>query len=207
VSDFTCDVTAVIPTHPARVRSGMLECALQSVLRQTVQPREIIVVNDTERRGSAMTRNRALQKATTKWVAFLDSDDEWLPTHLEVLVTTVAALEVADTPADVIYTGCRVVGPTGLELPLQEEWGRFGMPFDADLLRRKSYIPVTSLVRTRLATEAWFEPPSGSPYDDWGFYLRLLDRGAMFHHVPEVTWTWHHHGANTSGQPGRGDAE
>jgi hypothetical protein len=41
--------------------------------------------------------------------------------------------------------------------------------------------------------------------EDWGFTLRcraLLGREGMRHH-PEVTWTWMHHGANTSGRPDR----
>lgn len=200
------DVAVIIPTHPARVANGMLKRAWDSVNAQTVQPRLIIVANDTERRGSARTRNLAMMGVKTEWIAFLDSDDEWLPCHLEVLTETAYIEERVNSPVDVVYTGCRVVDPDGRDIPLRDEWGRFNKPFDGDLLRQKSYIPVTSLVRTRLATETWFEAPPGSDYDDWGFYLRLLERGARFLHVPEVTWVWHHHGQNTSGRPDRGDA-
>ena len=33
--------------------------------------------------GAAITRNNALQRATGRWIAFLDSDDLWLPEKLE----------------------------------------------------------------------------------------------------------------------------
>lgn len=37
--------------------------------------------------GAAITRNNALKRATGKWIAFLDSDDLWLPEKLEKQVT------------------------------------------------------------------------------------------------------------------------
>jgi hypothetical protein len=104
----------------------------------------------------------------------------------------------------VYYTGCRVLDRHGNEVPQQEEWGRFGIPFNADMLREKSYIPVTSVVNAEMARRVGgFTRHNGTPYDDWGFYIRMLDAGATFHHIPEVTWTWHHHGLNTSGLPDR----
>lgn len=36
-----------------------------------------------ENSGAAITRNNALKRATGKWIAFLDSDDLWLPEKLE----------------------------------------------------------------------------------------------------------------------------
>lgn len=178
----------------------MLSRALRSVAFQTRPVEVITVVNDVMRRGSAWTRNFALKSVQTRWVAFLDSDDEWLVNHVETLLTH------ATSDVDVIYTGCRVIGPDGREIPLQDEWGRFGQSFDADLMRATSYIPVTSLVRVDFAQRAYFHTPGETDYDDWGFYLNLLDAGARFLHVPKITWVWHHHGHNTSGRPDRGDA-
>lgn len=176
--------------------------ALKTVATQTLRADDIIIAVDNDRQGSAITRNRALMKVETRWVAFLDDDDLLMPHHLETLLT-----HANDTGADVVYPGCRVVNPElGGEIPLREEWGRFNQLFDPDLLRQKSYIPVTSLVRTSLARLAQFGPPtaSDSHYDDWGFYVRLLDMyGAIFSHVPEITWVWNHHGKNTSGRPDR----
>lgn len=193
------DVTVVIPHIPTR--GAELQRALASVTAQTHQPRSVVIAADTRRDGSAATRNRALCCVTTPWVAFLDDDDEFMPRHLETLVA--AALL---TEADVIYTGCLPVGPDGREIARRPEWGRFEHEFDAKLLREVSYLPVTCLARTDLAIIAQFGPPAAHPtsnYDDWGLYLRMLDAGGIFLHVPKVTWIWHHHGMNTSGRSDR----
>lgn len=198
--DPSLQVTVIIPHIPPR--ADQLTRALQSVNEQTHPPRNVVVAADLFRDGSAITRNRALHASIdTTWVAFLDDDDWWLPNHLEVL--TRAALE---HDAQVVYSGCTVLDAHMRKIPLRQEWGRFGEPFDGELLRQHSYLPVTSLVRTGLAQRARFGPPAthpDSPYDDWGFYVRLLDLGAKFHHVPEITWVWHHHGKNSQGRPDR----
>lgn len=194
------DVTILIPHIPPRAKE--LTRAVLSTALQQRKPDAIVVVTDNEGAGSAVTRNRGLAMVKTKWVAFLDDDDELLPTHLQLLMRF-----VRDHDVDVVYPGCRVINPLlGGEIPVQEEWGRFTKPFDAKLLRKKSYIPVTSLVRTELAQRAGFGPPDHnrtSKYDDWGFYVRLLDLGARFEHLPKRTWVWHHGTHNTSGQSWR----
>lgn len=193
------DVTVIIPHIPTREHE--LLKAVASVHAQTHQPRAIIITTDTRREGSAITRNRALFHVSTPWVAFLDDDDLLMPNHLQLLISSALA-----HGADVVYSGCVPVGPDGQEISRRDEWGRFGYQFNPDMLRQVSYIPVTSLVRTGLAVQALFGPPEHQPhseYDDWGFYLRLLDLGAIFKHVPEVSWIWHHHGDNTSGRSDR----
>jgi glycosyltransferase involved in cell wall biosynthesis len=194
----------VMPTHPARWKTTMRR-ALRSVVNQAMPVAAMSIVNDLRGEGAGPTRDRALAGAQTKWVAFLDSDDEWHPDHVLALVT-----HARDTGADVIYSACRVIhtqlGEIPSSHPAWEEWGRPGQPFDADLLRKRSYLPVTSLVRTELAQKTSFVPPDGSHYDDWGFYLGLLDLGATFIHVPRVTWTWHHGPHNSGGVAGRGDS-
>lgn len=193
-------ITVVIPTIPPR--EEMLRRAINSVHQQTFMPAGgASLALDLKREGSAATRNRALDAVTTDWVAFLDDDDILLPWHLQVCWDAAQT-----TGADVVYPGCEVIRQDGTWMhhdDHQLEWGAFGVPFDLEALLRRSYIPVTSLVRTSLAKRARFGAPDGSAYDDWGFYLRLLDLGAEFEHVPVRSWVWYHHGHNTSGQPDR----
>ena len=188
-------VTVVVPHIPPR-RAELLR-ALDSICAQTLLPSAVSIAVDLDREGSATTRSRALAAASTPFAAFLDDDDAFEINHLAEVVPVAEA-----TGADVVYSGCTVVGPHGEIIPDREEWGRFGLPFAADLLRQRSWLPVTSLVRTDLAQQVGgFIYPPGSVFDDWGFYLRMLDAGARFVHHPVKSWVWHHHGANTSGQP------
>lgn len=183
-------ITVVIPSIPPR--KGLLKRAIGSVLGQTLPAAAISVAVDLEREGSAKTRNRALAAVQTTWAAFLDDDDQFLPQHLELLAACAES-----SGADVVYPWPQMLG-AGDPRP-----DRFGVPFDAEELRRGSYIPVTSLVRTGLAQRVGFRCPRGSDYDDWGFYLGLLDLGVKFVHLPQRTWIWRVEGQNTSGRPDR----
>lgn len=182
------DITVIVATIPPRAER--LAQALSSVAMQTLQPSAIVVEYDHDRTGAAATKNRALAKVTTEWVAFCDDDDILLPHHLEALHNC-----MIDHGADVVYPWPQMAGAPEPRL-------RFGLPFDADELRRGNYIPTTSLVRTKLAQAAGgFQCPPGTQYDDWGLYLGLLDAGAHFVHLPERTWIWNVHNGNTAGVP------
>jgi glycosyltransferase involved in cell wall biosynthesis len=95
-------VSVVIPTYN---RMPFLDRALRSVLAQTVQPQEVIVVDDgstdntlamlkssyphvkycyQDNQGVSKARNRGIAMANFDWIAFLDSDDEWMPEKLQM---------------------------------------------------------------------------------------------------------------------------
>jgi glycosyltransferase involved in cell wall biosynthesis len=195
------DITVCIPTIPQR--RSQLRKAVTSVALQNYPASAISIAVDLKGEGSAVTRNRALRAVQTPWVAFLDDDDQLLAHHLEILANA-----AEKTGADVIYGLPRVIGPTGQPKSRHWTWGG-PATFDPDLLRKQSYITVSSLVRTDLAKIAGFsfkDGGNGESYDDHGFYLNLLDAGAEFHHIHQETFIWNHTGNNTSGKPDKGDA-
>ncbi|MDQ2056435.1 glycosyltransferase family 2 protein [Halobellus sp. H-GB7] len=69
-------VSVVIPYGPKFTPNSMLERAKQSAKAQQI-PVEIIVVTDDQSHGPAWARNRGLEQAETRYVAFLDADDRW----------------------------------------------------------------------------------------------------------------------------------
>lgn len=188
-------VTAVIPAIPPRVGDGKLNRALASVFGQTRPVDAVSVSIDHGRTGSSANRNAALAGVQTEWTALLDDDDEWGPTHIERLMA-----HARNTGADLVYPWFNV--PGGFD-----PWPhREGRPFDREALRGENYIPITVLVRTELLRDVGgFRPkgPPENPCDDWGTWDALLERGARFEHLNRRTWTWHWHGANTSGRRDR----
>ncbi len=185
-------ITVLVPTIPTRF--GQLVRALRSVGAQTLGPSRVHVLEDRGRLGAAAVRNTMLEQVDTEWVAFLDDDDELLPDHLK-LCARYATL----TGVDVVYPGYEVVGG-------DDPVGCFGLPFDASLLRRRNFIPVTVLARTAMVRAAGgFQPQPdehGDPCEDWGLWLSMVDRGAKFGHLPQKTWRWHL-GNTTRGRPDR----
>jgi hypothetical protein len=154
---------------------------------------------DKYREGAAVVRNRGLQKVTTEWVAFLDSDDQLKKHHLETLVHGAQA-----TGADYLFTWYEPIGFRYDPLP------HFGKVFDPE---NPTQTTITTLVRTELAQEVGFRdvPPGklvdGQRYgEDFQFTVECIAKGAKILHIPERTWLWNAHGANTSGLPTQGDA-
>ena len=96
-------VSIIMPTYNC---GRFIAEAIQSVLAQTYQAWELIIVDDgstdntadivasfpdprihylcnEQNIGAALTRNKALREASGRYIAFLDSDDLWAPTKLE----------------------------------------------------------------------------------------------------------------------------
>lgn len=112
--------TVVMPAHDAETTIGS---AIRSVLGQTRQDFELIVVDDGStdqtrarlepflaeprlrlvsqpQRGPAAARNAAIRVGSAPLVSMLDADDLWLPRYLERMAEALAA----DTAAGLAYT-------------------------------------------------------------------------------------------------------
>lgn len=193
-------VTVVVPFHTQRETNGYLQRALTSIDRQTVGGVQVIAIRDEMEQGAPATRHAGLMLVDTPWVTFLDSDDEMDPHHIEAMLRC-----AEETGADYVYPWFRVRGGHD-PFPMF-----FGQPWNNDQPHQTT---VVTMVRTELAQSVGFGDPTGKGKwpdgaqwgEDWIFTLGCMEAGAKIVHHPERTWTWHHHGANTSGQPGRGDA-
>ena len=112
---------------PAYDRATTIRPAVESVLRQTLDDIEVIVVDDGSsdgtaeaaraipdprvrvvaletNRGVSAARNAGVQAARAPWIAFQDSDDEWLPEKLALQMAAVGDDDVA------VYCGMAILG-------------------------------------------------------------------------------------------------
>jgi len=197
-------VSVVTPTFN---RSRLIERAIRSVQAQTFQDWEHIIVDDgstddtgevvqrlaaadsrikyvrTEsNRGSSWARNAGVSNASSELVAFLDSDDEWLPEKLELQLS-----RMSSSPLDpgVVYA---------IAEGLIDDANRRQIYVDADLhsghvfnvLARRSFITFSSVVvrRDLINSIGGFDErmPRGMDRD----LLIRLSRVTSFDAVPRI---------------------
>jgi glycosyltransferase involved in cell wall biosynthesis len=116
-------VSIIIPTYQSCNR---LKIALNSVLSQTYNNYEVLIMDDgstdgtsemvhsfkdprifynwqTNSGGPAKPRNRGIKLAKGNWVAFLDSDDIWKPDKLQI------CMEYTNNQVDLIYHDLEII--------------------------------------------------------------------------------------------------
>ena len=141
-------VSVIIPTYN---RARFLTQALDSVLQQTYQNFEIIVVDDgstdntsdvvskylsetvkyvfKKNSGPSAARNTGIRMARGGYIAFLDSDGLWDPCKLEVQIAA-----FSDDPAvGIIFSNARYIDEDGLVC--RESMAEKGYVFGGDFIR------------------------------------------------------------------------
>jgi glycosyltransferase involved in cell wall biosynthesis len=170
-------------------RSKLVGAAITSVLNQTFQDFELIVVDDAStddtaevlqtfndqriryirhetNRREAAARNTGIQNSKSEYIAFLDDDDEWLPEKLQKQVNL---LDSRPTIVGVVYTGSfQIDRATGKRL-LHIVPRRRGNVFQ-DILIQNWVTLSTVLVRRACFDEVGLfdeSIPFGLDYDMW----------------------------------------
>lgn len=207
-------ISVITPAHPGRTLNGKLARATRSVWEQTLTPDAHIVAMDVDGAGAAATRQRALMCARTDWVAFLDSDDLFLPKHLQWCLH-----HAQETGADFVYSWFKVLQEfaDGTSRVLEDDpvfpVTHYLNEFDPD---DPIETTITTLVRTELAQSVGFVPLERGEVnsgEDRYFTLGCVKAGAKIKHLRRKSWLWSHHQlpdgsgpGNTSGLPTKGDA-
>ncbi len=185
---------------PTYNRAGLVPRAVESVLAQTFPDYELIVVDDgstdetahqlgrfddrlrvvrQENRGVSAARNRGIQASSGELLAFLDSDDEWLPEKLARQVERYTS----DNPRFICHTD-EIWRRNGREVPQKPIHRKQGGRFFERALERCLISPSSVMVsRELLDRVGWFDEnlPAAEDYDLW---LRIT----AFHdvdHIPE----------------------
>ena len=183
-------VSVVIPTYN---RSELIRRTMRSVENQTFEDWELIVVDDgsedeTEKivkskksskinyvshkrnRGASAARNTGIEASSGEYVAFLDADDEWIPTKLELQVG-----KMDDTNVEIVYCSERVKGRGKNKVRRAKSYIKNARK----KLMKKDYIGSCSKVmaRRRSLREAGLFDESLSSQQDWDMWFRLSKFG------------------------------
>lgn len=211
-------VTVVIPAYNAERYLGE---TLASVFAQTVQPYEIIVVDDgsqdgteavvrsfgdriryirQQNQGISGARNTAIHEATGDWIAFLDADDLMLPRKLELQI---AAIE-ANPHLMFVYSGFAYLHTDGTTYEMPAIPDRDLWPA---LRYRQPILPSTCIVRrSALEEEGGFKRVARRYFpEDWDLWFRLIRRysASVFLAVPQTLtlYRWWENNASKNFMP------
>jgi glycosyltransferase involved in cell wall biosynthesis len=198
-------VSIVVPVFN---RGFIVREALESILNQTYQGWEAFVVNDgstddtskvvkgymrkdsrirlieqDRQRGAQAARNTGIRSARGTWIAFLDSDDRWLPHSLE------ARLKLTQKGSHhVVHSDCYMQSPGSNELE------RFGVPpmqgqIYKELLRRPGPMFQGLLVSKEALSRIGLLDETIVSYQEWDTAIRLAKHHA-FGFVLEPTFLY-----------------
>jgi glycosyltransferase involved in cell wall biosynthesis len=196
--------SVIIPVYN---RAGTLGMAIDSVLRQSCQDFEIVVVDDgskddpkavvdsfrdfrirfvrQENQGGGVARNTAIEAARGRYIAPLDSDDIFLPHHLE----TMKAL-LHDAPRTVGYARMLVDRGSGRVIVKPPRALADGENMGEYLLCDRGFVPtITVVVERQMALKVRYHP-NLRVAEDTDFAIRLQLAGCDFRMAPEAGAVW-----------------
>ncbi|HEY6119166.1 MAG TPA: glycosyltransferase family 2 protein [Pyrinomonadaceae bacterium] len=214
ITPQTKSVFVVVPSHN---HARFVEKCLRSIIKQTLSPTELLVIDDgsadnspsiieqtlkncpfpselvvRENRGLPATLNEALNRSHGDFFAYLGSDDLWLPSFLETRSRTLAS----QPNAVLTYGNAFSIDETDRIIDCTIDWAAY-VDGDARRMLMTTLAPLSpSVVYRRQAVEryCWNE---NSALEDYELYLRLSGEGD-FAFEPQVLSAWRVHGQNAS---------
>jgi glycosyltransferase involved in cell wall biosynthesis len=207
-------ISVIIPTYN---RAHMIGRAVRSVLSQTFQDFELIVVDDgshdgTEdvirrfgdarirylrhdvNKGAQAARNTGIDAVRGNYISFLDSDDEWRPDKLQ------RQMEIFNTnPHRLANLGVVLTGSQHVQLETNERSRPITYECYGDLypevFLRKVQGQMPALVRKDVLQQAGYYDESLPAAQDWDMLVRLAEI-CQFDVVREPVYVRYHHGGD-----------
>jgi glycosyltransferase involved in cell wall biosynthesis len=230
-------LSIIIPTFN---RAALIGRAIESAFQQAAPDDEIIVVDDgstddtrsivqsaggqvrylhQENQGVAAARNHGLREATADLVAFLDSDDEWMPGKLQlqrqfmscrpdvVFCFSNFAVTLSDGAAHHSYLAHWLHEPQGwpqrlgsprrfstfAKLPVGiDDFDVYIAPFYAAMLTDGYILTSSLMVRREAAGETALFSEELPIYEDWYYFAKIAQRGLGAYFDCETAWQHGH---------------
>lgn len=206
-------VSIIIPAYKA---ADYIEETINSVLQQTYQNLELIVVDDgspdhqddliwpyveadkrvqyvqQQNSGVSVARNNGFSQCKGDFIAFLDADDVWLPNNLEKKL----ALFAQDPELGLVHSDLAVIDADS-KLTGETKSGKEGYILDDLLAWNGTCIPTPSsiLVKREVVEKVGGFDRQLSNAADQEFFFRVAN-AYKIGRVPEVTWHYRVHDNN-----------
>lgn len=191
LSNNAFDISVIIPLYN---KEQFIERAINSILAQTVLPKKIIIVDDgstdcsfeiasriasqvgdlvyihkQDNSGVSAARNTGMRLADTRWVAFLDADDEFYFNFIEK-----ARLLIQEYPSNIIYGfGYQRFGVDSSERKIRGKANFFKLYCE----RNQCPFSASSVVIDREKVEADLFPVGFGMGEDIFAWLKILSNG------------------------------
>lgn len=200
------EISVIIPAYN---REQTIQRAIKSVLEQTYQNYEIIVVDDGSRdntvhiveqmamsdprirliklpknMGAMAARNVGIRSAQGKWIAFLDSDDMYLPRSLELRLA-----KVNDEHLKVVHSECYVIRPNDIDMSYFEVPPIQGISSYKQLLQKPGPMFQALLISRDAIEKIGYLDETIIAYQEWDTAIRL-SMSYEFGYVPEPTFVY-----------------
>jgi len=184
-------VSVIIPTYN---RAHLVGRAIQSVLNQTYKDFELIIVDDgstdntkeavkefqkkdkriryirhKENKGGSATRNTGIRVANGEYIAFLDSDDEWLSEKLE---RQIGFFEQSTDNIGIVYCGYQYISDR-TEKIISEKPPYKKVFNEIDLVNMYKVKTSTILIKKPIVSKIIGFDPLLESFQDWDFSLRV----------------------------------
>jgi radical SAM protein with 4Fe4S-binding SPASM domain len=211
-------VSVIIPTYN---RPDMVKDTIRSILSQTFQDFEIVVVNDcgqeiepiitelnkdvnkilyvrhSKNRGLAAARNTGIMAARGKYIAYLDDDDIYYPDHFETLVgflkNSTYKIAYTDAHRAVMKKKDGKYQVVYRDLP-------YSFDFDYDRILWDNFVPVLCFMHEKACLDdvGMFDEDLHT-LEDWDLWIRM-SRQFKLAHIKKVTaeFSWRMDGTTMS---------
>lgn len=207
-------VSVVVPSYN---HARFIEATLRSIIKQTLQPVELLVIDDgstddspaiiertlkecpfpceliaRENRGLCATLNEGLERTRGKYFGYLGSDDLWLPDFLRARI----GLLESRPRAALAYGHAFYVDDQNRIIDSTADWAHYvdGNVQEMLLQTTAPMSPTVVYRRGPLERQRWNED---SRLEDYDLYLRLSEEGE-FAFDPQLLSAWRRHSSNVS---------
>jgi len=198
--DYEPLVTVVIPSYN---RLTSLRCCLKSIVSQSYNKFEVLVINDggeaiddvfgefreliditciqcSSNSGQSVSRNMGLKLAKGEIICFLDDDDVFLTHHLDTIVKGIEGSDFVYTLAEYLF-----IGMDGNLI--SKEVAYQGIEYSHEKILIENFIPINTWgVRKSILDTVGFFDESMTCLEDWELLIRLSSV-CDFVQIPAVT--------------------